>query len=149
MRSDKPVDRGQTGRMRHGQEHNPADASHVVRPADDGGDAATPTSYSPPIETRDVFRQLIMDEIRNGRMTHARRHRIVQYAAQMGLSAVEAGRLIAACRSELLQDEDADTRNHALRLVEPEPERIPTVYKIWAIVAIVTILDLWLLTRIW
>lgn len=149
MRSDKPVDRGHTGRMRRGHEHDQADAPHTARPADDGRDSANPASFSPPIETRDVFRQLIVDEIRNGRMTRARRKRIVQYAAQMGLSAVEAGRLIAACRDELLQSESAETRGHALRLVEPESERIPTVYKIWAIIAIVTILDLWLLARIW
>ena len=84
-----------------------------IRPRDD------PYQASPHIENREIFAELIAEEIRSGRLTTERRRRIVRYAAGMGLSAVEAGRLMDACREEALQSEDAVIRGHALRLVEP------------------------------
>lgn len=54
-----------------------------------------------PIELGETFRQLIIDELRNGRLTPVRRRRIVRYAAHLGVSAVEAGHLIAVCREEV------------------------------------------------
>lgn len=106
-------------------------------------------AFVPSIDTRDVFRQLIVDEIRNGRLTRARRRRIVRYAAQLGLSAVQAGRLITACREEVLQARDPTERYHALRLVEPTPTRVPTHIKIALLVAAAIILDLLLLNCFW
>jgi hypothetical protein len=72
------------------------------------------------MDTRDVFRALIVEEIRSGRLTAARRRRIVQYAAQLRLSAVETGRLIAECRDEVAASVDPTERRHALRLAEPQ-----------------------------
>lgn len=71
------------------------------------------------IETRDIFHRMIADELRNGRLSRSRRARIVRYAAQMGLSAVETGKLIQRCREEALRGEDRRAKHHALRLVEP------------------------------
>lgn len=55
--------------------------------------------WQPPIDTKDVFRALIENELLAGRLSERRRARIVRYASQMGLTAVEAGRLIAECQS--------------------------------------------------
>jgi len=105
--------------------------------------------FVPSIDTNEVFRQLIVDEIRNGRLTPARRRRIVRYAAQLGLSAVQAGRLIAACRQEVLQGRDPTERYHALHLVEPTPTRVPTHIKIALVIAGAIVLDLLLLNWLW
>lgn len=107
----------------------------------------TGSRFAPPINTQDVFRRMILDEIRQGRLTRARRRRIVQYAANLGLSAVEAGRMIAACRDELLEGEDHSARVQALRVVEP-PRESPTFAR-WAINIAGTILLAWLLWQVW
>ena len=106
-------------------------------------------SYLSALHTRDIFRQLIADEIRTGRLTPARRRRVVQYAASMGLSAVEAGQLISACRKELLTSEDPAERHRALELVEPPPERWPIALKLSIVVGLAILLDLLLLKWLW
>ena len=105
--------------------------------------------FMPPIDTRDIFRELIASELRDGRLTRERRRRIVRYAAQMGLSAVEAGRLIAACRAEALQSVDPTEKYHALRLVEPEQERIPVGLKLATVVALAILVDLLVIRWLW
>ncbi len=75
--------------------------------------------FTPRIETRDIFHRMIADELRNGRLSRSRRARIVRYAAQMGLSAVETGKLIQRCRREALREDEPRAQYHALRLVEP------------------------------
>jgi len=93
------------------------------------------------IETRLIFRELIAREIRSGRLTSARRARIVRYAAQMGLSAVETGKLIVECREEALQGDDVRAQEFALRLVEPPAERVPTVVKIALVVGLALVVN--------
>lgn len=88
--------------------------------ASEGGASDIPP-YVPSIDTKEIFRQLIADEIRAGRMTPRRRRRIVRYAASMGLSAVQAGELLAACREELMESDDLEDRYRALRLYDPPP----------------------------
>ena len=82
------------------------------------------------IDTKEIFRRLIAQEVRSGRLTPSRRRRIVRYAAQLHLSAVETGRLIAECREEALESEDPVEIYHALRLVEPPPATMPWPLKI-------------------
>ena len=53
------------------------------------------TAFAPAIDNREIFRELIKDELRNGRLSAAGRRRIVRYAANLRMSAVEAGQLIA------------------------------------------------------
>ena len=100
------------------------------------------STFVPSIDTRDVFRQMIAMELRNGRLTAGRRRRIVRYASQMGLSAVEAGQLIAACRREALESNDPAERYHALRLVEPAPPRVPVAVVLSVALAVAILLDL-------
>lgn len=106
-------------------------------------------AFMPSIGTDDVFRQLIADEIRNGRLSPSRRRRIVRYAAQLGLSAVQTGELIAACREEALQSYEPAERFHALRLVEPPPARVPTPVKIALVVGFAILLDLLVVGWLW
>ena len=99
---------------------------------DDGGGFAcghSPHDYTRRIDTKEIFRELIAQEVRNGRLTPSRRRRIVRYAAQLHLSAAETGRLIAECREEALESEDAEEIYHALRLVEPPPKSMPLTVK--------------------
>ncbi len=99
-------------------------------------------TFVPPIETREIFRQMIAEELRSGRLTTARRRRVVRYAAQMGLSATEAGRLVDDCRTQALQSSDATERDYALRLAPPEPARIPIAMKLSLILLLVGLLGL-------
>ncbi len=108
----------------------------------------TPT-YVPKIEMRNIFHQMIADELRNGRLTRHRRKRVIRYAAQLGLSAVEAGRLITTCREQVLESADPIERRHALKLVEPEPERIPIAFKLAVAVALGIAVDLLLFGWPW
>jgi hypothetical protein len=82
------------------------------------------------IDTKEIFREMIAQEVRCGRLSPSRRRRIVRYAAQLRLSAVETGRLIAECRDEALQSDDPDEVHHALRLVESPPASMPITVKI-------------------
>ena len=95
----------------------------------------------------EIFRELIAQEVRSGRLTPSRRRRIVRYASHLHLSAVETGRLIAECREEALESEDPEVVYHALRLVEPPPAAIPLLVKL-AIVMTAAIILYDLFTRL-
>ena len=104
---------------------------------------------APPIKTEDVFRSLIEEELRNGRLSPWRRRRIVRYAAAMGLKATEAGALIAECRSAALSDPDPSIRQHAMRLIYPDPPLVPAGVKLALAVAVAIALDLLLVAVLW
>jgi len=72
------------------------------------------------ISAKAVFRQLIDEEVRSGRLTALRRRRIVRFAAGMGLSATEVGRLIQECREEAERRIEATQADHGLRLAFPD-----------------------------
>lgn len=76
-------------------------------------------AWEPHIDMHDVLERMVADELRSGRLTPAGRRRVVRYAAGMGLSAVQAGRLLERIRQEALLDNDPRVRRHALRLVPP------------------------------
>lgn len=100
-----------------------------------------------PLDTKAIFRQMIEEEVRNGRLTPWRRRRIVRYAAQLRLSAVEAGKLIEECRREVQAER---TQRPALTYVAEvdesgDPVSTSTVWKIWFIVVAAIVFDLLLL----
>lgn len=103
------------------------------------------------LDTETIFRELIAQELRAGRLTRAGRKRIVQYAAQLGLSAVDAGRLIEQCRGSALQSVDPAERRHALKLVEDSrgPRRLDTkgALIVAAVMALQMLLIGWLATN--
>ncbi len=82
-----------------------ADDFHAAQKRDRAADG-DPSVYVPSIDMTVIFRELIADEVRTGRLTRARRRRIVQYAAHLGLSAVQVGRLIAECQEEATRSDD-------------------------------------------
>ena len=85
-----------------------------------------------------MFRQLILGEIRNGRLSRWRRRRIVQYAAAMGLSATEAGDLLAACREEVLQSPCERERIYAFK-TDPKPANLSWVAPVLLAIAILVV----------
>ena len=113
------------------------------------GAAGHRIEFAPAIDNREIFRELIKDELRNGRLSAAGRRRIVRYAANLRMSAVEAGQLIARCREEALKSHDPVERFHALRLVQPEPSRAPIALKISIVVALAILADLLILGWPW
>ncbi|MHC5109494.1 MAG: hypothetical protein ACYTHJ_06410 [Planctomycetota bacterium] len=112
---------------------------------DDGGDNAS-------LSTEAIFRQLIEDEIRNGRLSRSRRKRIVRYAAQLRLSAVDAGKMIEECRQRLAEareqspaDSDETPPLTFVPVEKSEPTIPATVWKIWLIIVAAIIFDLLML----
>ena len=109
-----------------------------------------PPVWSPlALETKEIFRQLIADEVKSGRLTPARRRRIVRYAATLGMSAVEVGQVLEASRQQAVESDDPGTGFHALQLTEAPPALIPAAVKIWALLALVILADLLLLRWLW
>lgn len=120
----------------HDQRNTPPRSSRPNVPAE------TTPAFVPTIDVEDIFRKLIEDELRNGRLTRARRKRIIRYAAQLRLSAVQVGRLIEACRRKVLQHSEPDERYHLLHLVEPRPTEVPLVFKVSLVVALAVLFGL-------
>jgi|GEM_PF-3334066 len=127
---------------KHGGNPDRADTRYAPVTNTQPSDHDDRPAFVPRIEMRDVYYELIASELRNGRLTRARRKRIIQYAAHLGLNAVEAGRMITACREMVLQSDDPVERDFALKLVEPEPERVPIAFKIAIVVALALVFDL-------
>jgi|CXWL01.1.fsa_nt_gi hypothetical protein len=101
--------------------------------------------YCPSLpDTRTIFRELIAAELRAGRLTPSRRARIVRYASQIGLSAVEAGRLVTECQDEALDHSDDTIRGFALRLANPPPRRLSLTPRV-AITTGILLLIVWML----
>ena len=119
------------------------------RSAGEDGTPGDRIEFVPAIDNGQIFRQLIMDELRNGQLTRARRRRIVRYAAKLRMSAVEAGQLITRCTEEALKSPDPTERFHALRLVEPTPTKVPIALKISIVVALAILVDLVVLGWPW
>ncbi len=101
------------------------------------------------LETKAIFRELIADEVRTGSLTPARRRRIIRYAAQLDLTAVQVGQLIEQCRDEMIQSDDPQERHQALKLVEPPPQRLTHDARIWLVVVLAILLDYILVRAIW
>ncbi len=61
--------------------------------------------YVPTIDPIDVFRQMIIDELRADRLTVAQRIEMVRYARPLGLSPARSRQLIAECISEVCRSD--------------------------------------------
>ncbi len=106
------------------------------------------TSYVPKIANEDIFRKLIEDELRAGRLTPSRRRRIVRYAAHLHLSAVQIGQMIESAHRKALNSEDESLRHHALKLIPADEGIIPTPWKIAGVIVFALIVDLLLVSWI-
>ena len=96
-----------------------------------------------PLDTRAIFEKLIENEVRSGRLSPWRRRRIIKYAAQLRLSAIEAGKMIDECRRRMEADRATDPRP-AFKIIRQEDDNADaaTVWKIWLIVVAAIIFDL-------
>ena len=70
------------------------------------------------LSNKAIFRRLIGEEIRNGRLSTHRRKRIVQYAAHLGLSAVEMGEMIEQCSQDCFGESHQQNLQPELPMME-------------------------------
>ena len=97
--------------------------------------------FESPMDTKEIFRTLIADEVRSGSLSRSRRRRIVQYASHLGLSGVQVGEMIDDCRKEALESDDTVERANALRLVPAHEPRVPTSAKIAIVIGLALLVD--------
>ncbi len=112
----------------------------------------TPTkssNFEPNIPVEDIFEQMFALELRDGKLTPKRRKRLVQYAAQMGLSARQAGMLLERSCQRAIEDGVEPAYSHALRIADPPPPRISEPVRIAAIIAISLVVDTLLIYWLW
>ncbi len=82
------------------------------------------------LDTKAIFREMMVHEIKNGTLSSWRRKRIVRYAAKMGLSAVEAGQLVSQCRGQAMRELDALKETPTLRVHIPETDDNSTANRV-------------------
>jgi len=115
-------------------------------------DKTTPknsNAFQPSIPVEDIFEQLFASELRDGKLTRRRRKRLVQYAAQMGLSARQAGVLLERSYQRAIDDGHEPAMGHALRLVNPPEPKISEPMRITIIIAVSLIVDTLLIYWLW
>ncbi len=103
------------------------------------GDA---TAWQRRISAHEVFEELLAGELRAGRLTAGGRRRIIAYGAQLGLTPAQVARMIERRRNEAIADDDPAARHHALRLVDPPPQRVPFAAKIALVITLAIAVDL-------
>lgn len=116
-----------------------ADRQHAAREFDHSSPFLF---HSPILDAKEIFREMILTEICSGRLTARRRARIVRYAAQLGLSALQAGRLISEC--QLVAFEESPSPRPSLRLAYTPPARHWLQPRV-AIVTGILLLIVWLI----
>lgn len=97
-----------------------------------------PADFKPGFDTQDVFRELILNEIRRRGLDRARRRELLAYAAQLDISAKQMNQLFADCRDELLASENLDDVGAALDLLRDE-EAVANRTADWALFGMVTL----------
>ena len=85
--------------------------------------------YVHTISHKAIFEQLIHDEVRQGRLSPYRRKRIVRYAANLGLTAVEIGQMIDQCKQKVSHQKPTQLPNLILKEVPTESNH--TTRGIW------------------
>lgn len=115
----------------------------------DGSQTSAGRSNTPleRLDMRQIYEQMIDQEVRTGRLSPSRRKRIVRYAAGLGLSAVEAGKLVDACQARIAREQGRPEPPPQLRVADAspaddEPARIAAIWKIGAVVLLAVVLDL-------
>jgi len=94
------------------------------------------------LDTEQIYREMIAEELRTGRLTPARQTGIVRFGSHLGLSVLEASKLVAECRDRALQSSDPTERNYALRLLQPSRIWIPSGWKIAGVIAAAIVFDI-------
>ena len=81
--------------------------------------------FTPPIPTNDILRELVVKELRSGRLTPARRKDMSRYALQFGLSLAQANGLIATVERDAARS--GETPEPTTRRVVRDCPRHPPV----------------------
>jgi len=84
---------------------------------------ANERTFIPAVDREAIFRELVRQELRVGRLNRATRARIVRYACGMGLSALQAGKLIENCSEEAAGAMRAVKATPRPRLVTPDTHK--------------------------
>lgn len=104
-------------------------------------------------ERQQIFREMVVHQLQQGRLSTGRRKRIVQYAACLGIDARLAGRLVQEAHRTFERRQQRDRLdNHAppaLRLVPAERVKRPkSLSTLLAIVLGATMLNTWLVMHL-
>ena len=90
-----------------------------------------------------IFREVVKSEVADGRLSPWRRRKLVQYAASLRISAVEAGELIQeAIRARGVEEIGEEEPAPRLRLVPPARRTWPIWAKLTAALAVVALIRL-------
>lgn len=89
-----------------------------------GGDDRRPTMDA--WERQQVFGEVVVLELRNGRLSTLRRKRLVQYAATLDISATLAGRLIEQARKRVAESRDESSTAASLRCAQSDGAATPS-----------------------
>lgn len=89
--------------------------------------------FIPSIPMDDILRELIVTELRSGRMTPARRQDVSRYALQFGLSLAQTDSLIAEVERDIALDDE--TPKPPTRRVVRDRRRNPLVRPVAYIIA--------------
>ncbi len=87
-------------------------------------------------EKQEIFREMVVQMLRNGPLSQRRRKLIVQYAAGLGLSAIQAGRFIEEARviheREFVRKTPRQTTKQGCPTRKPKREVLPRWFKLIA-----------------
>jgi len=109
---------------------NPNLGPDPVRALADGAERGRPLSR---YEIHNIYREMVRWELSNGRLSAWRRRRLVQYAAGLGLRAVEAGELI----QEVVRSEGrSDFRDDDAPAAPPPRAAVARGWPVWAKLAL-------------
>jgi hypothetical protein len=70
-------------------------------PVTPGSSAPGPVEAMTPLELREIFKRMVLEETQAGTLTYSRRNRLLTYARQIGLGPVQANLLIYEARREV------------------------------------------------
>ena len=92
-------------------------------------------------ERHRIFREMVVGEMRRGIMTRRRWRRLVQYAAMLDISAIEAGELIADARETVARAEVSPFAHHPARHHSTSREPWPFWVTLSVTCAILAVID--------
>jgi hypothetical protein len=88
-------------------------------------------------DSQEIFREMVLGEIKCGRVSRAHHARILSFAVELGISHTTAVQLISECCTESLASNDSKARRSAGHLASPRNSQfLRTGLVIGAIVAV-------------
>lgn len=100
-----------------------------------------PAMGLPRAERHRLFREMVVGEMARGTMTRRRWRRLVQYAAMLDISAIDAGELIADARDAVARAGARPFAHHPARHNSPSREPWPFWVTLSVTCAILAVID--------